>query len=512
MGFFHERRRGKKSFSTQEQADSILSSTITPSLSKNLHHLSMLFSGIPELITRTFPLKTGQEAALVYMEGLVDKTAINMDILRPLLFQEWNENDFWDSSVSIGQIKKVEKWSEIEHAILNGKCILIIDGQLTALEIETPGWPQRAIEEPTIETSLKSSHLGFTETSIKNIALIRRYISTRELKVKECTVGDRAGVKLSILYLEDIANEDVVREMEYRIKSLKVDTIINTGELGELIEDNSFTPFPQLSVTERPDTAAFQLLKGRVAVVVDRSPGVLIGPMTFSAFFQNIDDYSFRWIIASLIRLLRFMAFFIAIFVPALYIAMISFHYEVIPLKLLLTLGESREKIPFPPIVEALLMEVVIEMLREAGIRLPAPIGQTIGVVGGIVIGQGAVQAGIVSNVMVIVVSITAIANFIIPDIEMSAGVRLLRFPMMIISTLFGMIGIIIGMMVVVIHLLSLESLGVHYSSPISPLHFSDMRDTFVRLPQWILNKRPLSAHPKQLKRYGDMGKGDEEK
>jgi spore germination protein len=507
MGFFHDRRRGRKGFSTQEQADNVLNSTIAPSLSLNLHHLSMLFSGIPELITRTFPLKTGQEAALVYMEGLVDKTAINMDILRPLLFQEWNEKTFWESSVSVGQIKKVEEWSEIEQAILYGRSILIIDGQLTALEIETCGWPQRGSEEPTIETALKSSHQGFTETSSKNIALIRRYISTRELKVKECTVGDRASAKLSILYLADVANEDVVREMEYRIKSLKVDTIINTGELGELIEDNSYTPFPQLSVTERPDTAAYQLLKGRVAVVVDRSPGVLIGPMTFSAFFQTIDDYSFRWIISSLIRLLRFIAFFIAIFVPALYIAMISFHYEVIPLKLLLTLGESREKIPFPPIIEALLMEVVIEMLREAGIRLPAPIGQTIGVVGGIVIGQGAVQAGIVSNVMVIVVSITAIANFIIPDIEMSAGIRLLRFPMMIISTLFGMIGIIIGMMVVVIHLLSLESLGVPYSSPISPLHISDMRDTFVRLPQWILNKRPFSIHPKQLKRYGHREK-----
>ena len=511
MGFFHDWLRDRKAFSTQEQADNVLNETISSSISINLHHLSILFSGIPELITRTFPLKTGQEAALVYMEGLVDKTAINMDILRPLLFQEWNEKDFWESSVSISQIKKVEKWSEIEQALLNGKSILFRDGQLTALELETPGWPQRGIQEPSIETSLRSSHQGFTETASQNIALIRRYIPNRELKVTECTVGERASAKLSILYLADIANEDVVREIECRIKSLKVDTILNTGSLGELIEDNSFTPFPQLSVTERPDTAAHQLLKGRVAVVVDRSPGVLIGPMTFPSFFQAIDDYSIRWILSSFIRLLRFIAFFIAIFVPALYIAMISFHYEVIPLKFLLTLGESREKIPFPPIIEALLMEVVIEMLREAGIRLPAPIGQTIGVVGGIVIGQGAVQAGLVSNVMVIVVSITAIANFIIPDLEMSAGIRILRFPMMLISALFGMIGIIIGMMVVVIHLLSLESLGVPYSSPISPLRISDMRDTFVRLPQWILNKRPLSVQPKQLKRHGDMVRSEEE-
>jgi spore germination protein len=506
MSFFHDWLRGKKAFSPKEQAYNTLNETISPSISINLHHLSRLFSGIPELSTRTFPLKTGQEAALVYMDGLVDKTAINMDILRPLLFQEWNEKDFWESSVSISQIKKIEKWSVIEQALLNGKSILFMDGQLTALELETQGWPQRGIQEPSIETSLRSSHQGFTETASQNIALIRRYIPTRELKVKECNVGERASAKLSILYLADVATEEVVREMECRIKSLKVDAILNTGVLEELIEDNSYTPFPQLSVTERPDTVAHQLLKGRIAVVVDRSPGVLIGPMSFPSFFQAIDDYNVRWIPASFIRLLRFIAFFIAIFAPALYIAMISFHYEVIPLKLLLTIGVSRERIPFPPILEALLMELVLEMLREAGVRLPAPIGQTIGVVGGIVIGQAAVQAGLVSNVMVIVVSITAIASFIVPDLEMAAGIRIIRFPMMLISALFGMIGIIIGMMVLVIHLLSLESLGFPYSSPISPLHISDMKDAFVRLPQRMLNKRPLSVKPKQLKRHGNMG------
>lgn len=505
--FFHDWLRGRKEFSTQEQADNVLNDTIASSLSINLDYLSMLFSGIPELIIRTFPLKIEQEAALVYMEGLVDKTAINTNILRPLLFQDWNEKDFWESSVTIGQIKKIEQWSDIEKSILNGKSILFIDKELTALEIETPGWPQRAITEPIVEPSIKSSHEGFTETGNQNIAMIRRYIPSRELKVKECTVGDRAGVKVSIIYLEDVANEDVLMEMENRIKSLKVDTILNTGALVELIEDTPFSPFPQLYVTERPDTVAHHLLKGRIAVVVDRSPSVLLGPMTFSTFLHAIDDYGVRWILASFIRLLRFIAFFIAIFVPALYIAMISFHYEVIPLKLLLNLGDSREKIPFPPIIEALLMEVVIEMLREAGIRLPAPIGQTIGVVGAIVIGQAVVQAGIVSNVMVIVVSITAIANFIIPDLEMGAGIRLLRFPMMIMAAFFGMVGIIIGMMMVIIHLLSLESLGVPYSSPLSPLHLSDLKDTFVRLPQRLLNKRPISVEPKQLKRYGNMEK-----
>ncbi|TCW49872.1 spore germination protein [Bacillus thuringiensis] len=386
MGSFNKWIRGEKSFSAQEQADHLLNKSISSSLSLNLKHLSKLFSGIPELITRTFPLKNGKVAAIIYMEGLVDKTVINIDILRPLLFKEWNEVDCWESSVTVGNIKKVQQWSDIEQSLLHGKSILFINGQLTALELDTQSAPKRSIEEPTTETAIKSSHEGFNEVASDSLALIRRYIPNRELKVKEFTVGERATSKVFLLYLAD-----VVQEMACRIESIKVDAIITTGELEGFVEDNSYTLFPQLSITERPDTTAHHILDGRIAVVVDRSPSVLIGPMTFSSFFQTIDDYSFRPMIPSFIRLLRFTGLFIAIFAPALYIAMISFHYEVIPLKLLLTIGESRAKIPFPPILEALLMELVLEMLREAAVRLPGPVGQTIGVVGGIVIGQAAV-------------------------------------------------------------------------------------------------------------------------
>lgn len=512
MGSFRKWIRGEKSFSTHEQAETVLNKEISSSMPLNLKHLSKLFSGIPELITRTFPLKNGKEAALIYMEGLVDKTVINVDILRPLLFKEWNEDDFRESSVSIGNIKKVQKWIDIEQSLLHGKSILFINGQLSALELDTQAAPKRSIEEPTTETSIKSSHEGFNEVASDSIALIRRYIPNRELKAKEFTVGERATSKVFLLYLADVANEDVVQNMACRIESIKVDAILTTGELEGFVEDNSYTLFPQLSITERPDTTAHHILNGRIAVVVDRSPGVLIGPMTFSSFFQTIDDYSFRPMIPSFIRLLRFTGLFIAIFAPALYIAMISFHYEVIPLKLLLTIGESRAKIPFPPILEALLMELVLEMLREAAVRLPGPVGQTIGVVGGIVIGQAAVQAGIVSNVMVIVVSITAVASFIIPNMEMSAGIRLLRFPMMIIASLFGVIGIMVGMAVIIIHILSMESLGVPYGSPFSPLFSSDIKDILIRLPWKIMKKRPMSLNLKQENRQRDDEETEENK
>jgi spore germination protein len=510
MSFFRYLLRGTQALQNQKQADSILNSIIATSISTNLQHVSMLFSGIPELTIRKISLKTGQQAALVYLNGLVDKTIINTDILRPLIYGEYNEKDSLESYVTLGQIKRIQEWSEIEQAILVGKSILFMDGHDSALELETQSWPQRAIEEPQVEASIKSSHLGFIETASQNIAMIRRYIPSRELKVKELTVGERGSVKVSLLYLADVVNQEYIQELESRITQIDIDTVLNSGELESLIADNPFSIFPQYSETQRPDTAASHLLQGRAAVVVDRSPGVLIGPMTFSAFFQTVDDYNLRWVIASFIRLLRFSAFFITIFTPALYIAMISFHYEVLPLQLLLWIAQSRERIPFPPLIEAMFMELVLEMLREAAIRLPAPIGQTIGVVGGIVIGQAAVEAGIVSNIMVIVVAITGIASFIIPNLEMSTGIRLIRFPMMLMAYIFGMAGIMVGAMVLIARLLTLTSLGVPYTSPISPMLFSDMKDTFIRLPISLLKKRPLSVRPSQLQRQGNRKKDKE--
>ena len=256
-------------------------------------------------------------------------------------------------------------------------------------------------------------------------------------------------------------------------------------------------------MTERPDAAASHLMQGRICVVVDRSPSVLIAPMTMTAFFQSVDDYSTRWIAASFIRFLRFFAFFVAAFLPALYIAVISFNYEIIPLNLLLSIGESRGQVPFSPILEALIMELTLEMLREAGIRLPAPIGQTVGIVGGIVIGQTAVQAGIVSNIMVVVVALTGISSFIIPNYDMSSAIRLIRFPMMLLSSMFGIFGLTIGWMILIAHLISLESLGTPYGSPLAPFRIKDMKDTFVRLPLWLMKSRPTSTQPLQKKRAG---------
>lgn len=480
-------------------------------LSQNIEKAKELFPAAPDLVIFRFASGSqGIPAALLYLDGLNDKNSINNNILRPLMYEK-SDGKLGMPAPTISGVRTVTAWSDVENAILLGESALLFEGQTQAWIYSTQGWPQRAIEDPQLESSLKGAHEGFVETGKQNIALIRRYIANKELRILEHTVGQRGQSKIWIMYLNDVAHPDVLQELETRIDQIDVDAVINTGELAQYIEDNPYSPFPQIITTERPDSAVSQLLQGRFVVIVDRSPSAIIAPATFTSFFQSVDDYSMRWQIASFIRLLRFIAFFIAMLLPALYIAVISFNYEIIPLQLLLSIAESRSRVPFPPLLEAILMEITLEMMREAGIRLPAPVGQTIGIVGGIVIGQAAVQAGVVSNIMVIIVASTAIASFILPSYDMGTTVRLLRFPMMLIASLFGIIGIVIGFMTLVAHLTALESLGTPYGSPLAPFRWSDMKDTFIRVPLWNMMKRPKSARPIQDRRIGrNRPKGDE--
>ncbi|MFD0693320.1 spore germination protein [Paenibacillus sp. GCM10027628] len=483
---------------------------ISPELPVNKAELNRIFSVMTDLVIREFTVKpSDSQAMIVYLSGLTDLNGLNNNVLYPLMI-EGTVDPNPTQWVSLGNVQTAITWDQVELSILRGGSVLFIEGRSEAYLLDTHGWPQRAIEDPQIEASLKGAHQGFVETGTQNIAMIRRYIQNRELKSKQMVVGTRGQSFVTLLYLADVVHPDVLQELEDRISQVEVDAILNTGELAEFIEDNPYSPFPQLMTTERPDAAASQILQGRIAVVVDRSPGVLIGPATFISFLQSVDDYSTRWPIASFIRLLRFIAFFIAVFLPALYIASISYNIEIIPLKAILSVGEYRARVPFPPLLEALLMEITLELLRESGIRLPAPIGQTVGIVGGIVIGQTAVQAGFVSNMMVIVVASTAIASFIIPSFDMVAAIRLIRFPMMLLASMFGVIGIAVGAMTLIIHLIALESLGTPYGSPFAPMRYSDWKDFIIRFPIWTMVTRPKLSRAIQSRRQGHKRpKGD---
>ncbi|WP_391572693.1 spore germination protein [Cohnella sp.] len=477
---------------------------LDPDLSRNLEEVARRFPDWPDFIVFRFVSGSDQiPAALLYLDGLTDKKAINDNILQPMMSSQQGNSPTRFPEPTIGDVRRAHNWQKLEYAIMTGDCVLLLDGCAHAVVYNTSGWPQRSITDPQLESSLKGAHQGFVETAAQNLALLRRYLPNKELRIHKTIIGKRGKTTLFILYLADVAHPDVLEELRSRLDKIDVDAVINTGEVAEYIEDNPFSPFPQFILTERPDSAASQLLQGRYVVIVDRSPSVIIAPSTFISLFQSVDDYSSRWMIASFIRLLRFLAFFIALLLPAVYISFISYNYEVIPLQLFLSIAESRERVPFPPLLEAMLMEIMLEMMREAGIRLPASVGQTIGIVGGIVVGQAAVQAGVVSNIMVIVVASTAIASFILPSYDMGTAVRLLRFPMMIMASLFGLVGIVIGFMTILIHLMSLESLGTPYGSPLAPVRWSDMKDTFVRFPLWSMVQRPKSARPIQDKRVG---------
>lgn len=489
------------------QQNSMNSQYVSGEIIKDKQTLCLLLNQITDLVTRDI----NKGLLLAYIEGLTDDKKLNDNVIEPLLnrVSSTDENLPIQSIITLSNISLSSSWQEIADALLQGSSVLFVQGESEAYILKTQGWKERSITEPQNESSIFGSHQGFIENSQTNIALIRRYLPDKELKIIEHVVGLRGKSKLSILYLHDVANPDVVQELQDRIEKINVDALINTGEITEHIEDNSFTLFPQFLLSERPDTTASELLQGRAVVVFDRSPSVLIGPYSIGSFFQTVDDYSTRWIAASFIRLLRYIAFFVAIFLPSLYIATISFHFEILPLHLIISVGESRVNVPLTPIMEAFLMEITIEMLREAAIRLPTSVGQTVGVVGGIIIGQAAVQAGIVSNIMVIIVALTAIASFMLPNQDFASSIRFIRFPIMFMAAMFGMVGIMIALMILIAHITSLESLGTPYGSPYAPLRFKDLKDTLIRVPMRWMNQRPLLNRPQQFKRQGS---GDQEK
>ncbi|PYI56916.1 spore germination protein [Paenibacillus flagellatus] len=470
------------------------------------------FVHIPELVVRyvQFGDNGCRRAVLLFMDNMTDKPTIENRILLPLFRYEGAEATPLQAIVAVGRTSPTAELATVQRALFAGNAVLIEEGAGEALVLGSPKPGGRSPDEPTSEFAYRGSHLGFVEQLDDNTAMLRRYLPQSELKVEYVNVGRRGAVRAAVIYLSDVADESVVSEFKRRIRLIDTDSILNIGEMMEWLEERPFSLLPQFLITERPDSAASHLLQGRVAVMMDRATGALIGPATFMSFFQTLDDYNSRWQVASFIRVLRIVGSFIALYLPSFYIAALSFHYEIIPVDLILSIGRTRERVPLPPLLEAFLMELILEMLRESGLRLPNRIGQTVGIVGGIVIGQAAVEAGIVSNIMVIVVSLTAISSFIVPNPDMAAAIRLIRFPTMIAASIFGLVGIVVSIMLLVAHLISLETLKTPYGSPFYPIHLPDWKDTFVRLPSWMMKTRPVAAQAKQLIRRKGRSADDE--
>lgn len=436
------------------------------------------------------------KASLVYLDSACDGDKIRERILKPLL-RRGGETDP-DRDLTAANLEKLDNLEYAVDLMLRGYAILFLADRRVCHAIQVAMVNNRNVEEPANEKTVQGSHDGFLESLHVNLQLVRKQIGSRNLVVKRYRLGKMTKAEAAVVYLNDLADPEVVGEVERRLQAIDADNLMNGLLVLEYLEDWSFSPFPQILPTERPDRVVGNLLEGRVALMMEGTPAALVMPGNFFAFYQSPDDYGSRSLAGSFIRLLRLFSFFIAITLPAYYIAVVSFHYEVIPMDLFYQIKGSVEKIPYPPILEAFFMELTIELLREAGMRLPSPVGQSIGIVGGLVIGDAVVRVGLVSYPMIIVVALTAIASFVVPSHEMSYSVRLLRFPVMIAASLFGFVGIAFGLTWIFMHLCKLESFGKPYFAPISPMRLKDWKDALVRLPFWMLNERPLDPQPQK--------------
>ncbi len=466
-------------------------------LSKNLEVIGQILGRSNDVKTHEFRYDD-HNCALVFIDGLVDGSAITEGILKPLLNgQLTREATTASSSGALEEIarqvlcnaetEEKEELSELVSSCLGGNTILMMHGVAKGLVISTKGWERRGVTEPQTESVIRGPREGFTETLRTNTALMRRKIKSPQLRIEHIIVGRKTLTDVCILYVAGVANIKVVEEVKTRLQSLEVDSILDAGYIEQYMEDSPFSIFATVGYSEKPDVVAAKLLEGRTAIIVDGSPFVLTVPMLFIESFQTAEDYYKRPYFATFSRMLRYLAFFISVYAPGIYIALTTFHQELIPTTLLLTVAKAREGTPFPAFLEALIMIFSFEILREAGLRLPRPVGQAISIVGALIMGDAAVSAGLVGAPLVIAIALTAVTGFVVP--MQSDAASILRLLSMILAAMLGGYGIAMGFLVTLVHLASLKSFGVPYFEGFAPS--SDLKDAIVREPLWMMTKRP---------------------
>lgn len=458
-----------------------------------------------DLVSKRFLVMRAWPAGILYIEGMIDTQLLHQSILESLLRDDLPDPDDWEfpedpltyiknEVLVAGDIQTIDKMADLFDFLLAGCVILQLDGSSHAIAIHAVGWEDRNVSEPQSQSVVRGPMEGFTENLRTNTTLIRRKIRSPELWLETMPIGRVTKTNVGIMYIKGLAPEGILDEVKRRLKAIDIDSVLESGYIEEFIQDTAKTPFPTLYNSERPDTIAAGLLEGRIAILVDGTPFVLLVPALFNHFFQSAEDYYQRSDISTLLRIVRYLCFFIATLSPAFYIAITTYHQEMLPTSLLINLAAQREGVPFPAFIEAVLMELTYEILREAGVRIPRTVGQAVSIVGTLVVGQAAVEAGVVSAAMVIIVSITAISSYVIPENGMSIAARMLRFLLMGLAAAFGFYGVLICILFIIVHLCSLRSFGVAYMSPYAPFESSDMKDTLFRVPWPRMRRRPLSA------------------
>ncbi|BCV25715.1 spore germination protein [Gelria sp. Kuro-4] len=487
--------------------------SVPPDLAAAVQLVKEALGNCPDVVSREVKLDGGTLVAL-YVDGLADKTEVEkiLDSLllkRPLAeraglklgtsLQRWQE-----AGLPVGEIHTAGTVGDVVTALLNGETCLLGEEWGQALLMDTKGWEKRQISEPDTEAVVRGPREGYVENLRTNTSLIRRRLRHPNLRIEHLVLGDLTNTQVVIIYIKGIANDKIVEEVRRRLKRIKIDGVLESGYLEELIEDAPFSPFPTVGHTERPDRSVAALLEGKVTILTDGTPFALSVPATINGFMQSPEDYYERWPVALGIRTFRYLGLFVSLLLPSLYVAITTFHQEMLPTALAVSLALQRERVPYPAVVEAFLMQITFELLVEAGVRLPRPLGQAIGIVGALVIGEAAVRAGLISAAMVIVISATAISSFTIPSFDLAIAVRMLRLPMILFGAVLGLFGIFTGLLLILIHLTTLRSFGVPYLAGIAPFIPRDQKDTVFRSPWWAMRTRPELVGFTDLKRQAD--------
>ncbi|SHJ56232.1 spore germination protein [Propionispora hippei] len=488
---------------------------VSPDIRANQKQLREVFDKSQDIIFRDFAIPhLHREAFLCFINGMADVERIDQYILQPLM-QKPVKGQVRRSRYRGNCLQRVKKdllgsagitetnvFQEVARQLLAGNTAVFIDRSPQVLIVHTEGFSYRAIEEPGTETVVRGSREGFTENITVNITMLRRRVRNTDLVVEKMQLGEQTNTNLVIAYLENLANPELVAEVKKRIQQIKIDAVLDSGYVEQYIEDQKYSIFSTVGSTEKPDVVAGKLLEGRVAVFCDGTPFVLTVPFLFIESLQSSEDYYLRPIAASFMRLIRVFSLLMTIALPALYVTVSMYHYEMVPTILLITMAATREGIPFPPFLEAFIMGIAFEIIREAGIRMPRPVGQAISIVGALVLGETAVNAGVVSSPMVIVVAITAITDFVNPSLTTTTV--FLRIFLLALAAVLGLYGILIGFFFILAHICSLRSFGAPYLSPLAPVNRSGLKDTLIRSSLWLMKQRPSYIQWKHSRRRGE--------
>lgn len=495
---------------------------VRSALEENRAHIEEIYS-VPEngdLVIREFEVIVHgkpREAFIVFFDGLADRTIINNHILQPLMLlaniakhQDDREPSeiIKNQLINHNQVKETRDINDVIDEVNFGGCGVFIDGLNVAYAADVKGWEHRNVGRPNTELVIRGPQEGFTELLRVNTGLLRKILKDENLVAETITLGKRSKTPCSLMYIRDIVNNDLVNEVRRRLKSIKVDYVLDTGELEQLIEDSTFLPMPQIMATERPDKVAAMLAEGKVAIVLNGNPFVLVMPTTFTELVRSAEDNYLRYPYGNLIKVIRYLGVFVSVFLPGLYIAVTNYHQEMIPTDLLIAIAASREKVPFPAVVEILIMEIAFELIREAGIRIPGPIGPTLGIIGALILGQAAVAANIVSPILIIIVAVTGIGSFAIPNFSLSFSFRLLRFVYIFLAAMAGFLGLTLGLFVLGLFMVNAKSFGAPMMVPIAPKTSDSIWAQFMRPPMWKQEKRPDYANTKKPNSQEPISRG----